>query len=117
MCSPAFPRSGVSPQSQRLAARMPSLWAKTWAGKGKRVGAGAGGSLDLSGTPAKVRYALHWRAVVPGCVPCQMFSVGRGSSMLILLAPERLFASNAEKSALNLAGSPGWRDLLPSLCP
>lgn len=67
---------------------------------------------------SKVKYALHWQAVVPGSVPCQMFSVGWGSSILILLAPEGLFANNEEKSALNLAEQPrieGSAPLSPSL--
>lgn len=112
-CSPAFPWSGIRPRSHHLTARVPSPWAKAWAGKGKRVGVGAGGSLGLSSTPVKVRYSLRWRAVVPGYVPCQIFSVGQGSSMLILLAPERLFASDAEQSALNLAGQPRMEGSAP----
>lgn len=44
-------------------------------------------------------------ALMPACVSCQMFPVGQGSTCCwLLLAAERLFASNAEKSAQNLAG-------------
>lgn len=70
MYSPAFPWSGVSPQSQHLTAWVPSPWAKTWAGKGKHVGVGAGGYLDLSSTPVQVRYPLRW---------CQAVSLARYS--------------------------------------
>lgn len=113
--SPAFLQSGVSPQSQRLTGTMQGAFpvGKNLGRERQKGGVGAGGSLGLSSTPAKVRYALHWRAVVPGCVLYQMFSVGRGSSMLILLAPGRHFASNAEKSALNLARQPRMEGSAP----